>query len=311
MEAEAKSRFRRYQEHFFFRGLISAFNVASRILPRWVMRPAAPFFSLFFISFNMNNFRAVMTNMRTIFPGIGRLKAAALAYRMFLKYAFYLIDLFYISHGRDRIRKFRINYIGDEILIRAVSSGRGVILLTLHMGNWEIGGLAMAEKGLPPPVVAYYPDSQGLIERQRNMLRELSDVEDIELREGEFSAIRLLRILQEGGVVALQGDRLQFDSGVEMEMFGHTALFPKGPVMLASAANAIILPTFMVMNGYNTYDIYVEKPVEIKVYSKREETLRRNLRHLTGIFEKYISRYPDQWYTFMPFWLKDKDADRL
>ncbi len=306
MQAEAQSRFRDHQENLFFRLLISSFVIAAGILPRWFMRFVAYFITLFFIAFTLKNYRAIIANMRTICPGEGALHAALRARRVYLNYAYYLIDLFYISHGEKRLRHFKVNYIGDEILVDAVRSGRGIILMSLHMGNWEIGGIAMAEKGLPPPTIAYFPDSQDIIEKQRNRLRNFSKVRQIELREENFSAIKLLRVLQEGGVVAIQGDRLQYDRGIELEMFGHRALFPKGPVMLASAANALLLPTFMIMSGYNTYDIYVENPLEITVYSKRGETLERNLQALIKIFEKYIKRYPDQWYTFMPFWSKDK-----
>lgn len=274
------------------------------------MRFSAHFFSIFFIIINIPNFRAVLRNMRTIFPKKNTLQTILLSYKMFVRYSFYLIDLFYISHGKDRIKMFNINYVGEEILYRVLNSKRGVILLTLHMGNWEIGGIALAEKGLPPPTIAYFPDSQDMIESQRNRLRNLSSAHHVELDEERFSAIKLLRILQEGGIIALQGDRLQYDRGVEMEMFGHPAYFPKGPIMLAVAADAVILPTFMVMEGYNTYNIYVEKPIEIKVYSKREDTLKNNLKEIISVFEKYISTYPDQWYTFMPFWSKDKGSSK-
>jgi len=307
MQAEAKSRFREYQGNPFFTFLIKSFRVASRILPRWFMRFVAIFFSFFFISFNIKNYRAIMANMATIFPEKGILWRAAMAFRVFLKYAYYLIDLFYISHGRERIKKFRINYINDEILLEALATGKGIIILTIHMGNWEIGGIALAERGFSPPTIAYFPDSQGTIEQQRNILRGLTDTKHVELKDGEFSAIKFLRILQEGGVIAIQGDRLQYDKGIDIEMFGHTASFPRGPIMLASAADALILPAFMVMENYSTYNIYVEKPLSVKVYSKREETIRENLKKIIGIFEKYIKKYPDQWYTFMPFWHKDKE----
>jgi KDO2-lipid IV(A) lauroyltransferase len=307
MNAEAKSRFRDYQGNTFFHLLILAFRNATRILPLWFMRFAALFICAFFILFNLQNYRAVILNIRTIFPGKGLFSSAALAYRVFLKYSFYLIDLFFISHGRERLGKFKINYRGEEILSEAIRSGKGIIFLTLHMGNWEIGGLTLAERGLKPPVIAYFPDSQGIIEGQRTRLRNLAHTNHVELREGEFSAVKFLRILQEGGTVAIQGDRLQHDRGIDMEMFGHKASFPRGPILLASAANAIILPVFMVMKGYNTYAITVEKPLVVKAYPATEETVRRNLDEIIGIFEKYIEKYPDQWYTFMPFWNKDKD----
>jgi lauroyl/myristoyl acyltransferase len=308
MEAEAKSRFREVQGNIFFRSLISAFTFATKFLPRWFMRPVAFVCILFFIIFTMTNFKAIFRNMRTIFPERGSLQLVVLSFNMYLNYAYYLIDMFYMSHGRDRIKKFKINYIGEDILQDALNEKRGIILLTLHMGNWEIGGIAMSERGITPPTVAYFPDSHDLIEHQRNRFRDIGNANHIELREDRFSAIKLFRVLQEGGIIAIQGDRLQYDSGVEMSMFGHTANFPKGPVMLASAADALIVPTFMVMEGYNTYTIYIEKPIEIKVYSGRDDTLKNNLKEIIIVFEKYIRRYPDQWYTFMPFWAKDKET---
>jgi lauroyl/myristoyl acyltransferase len=308
MEAEAKSRFREFQGNVFFRSLVSAFTYATKVLPRWFMRPVAYFYSLFFIVITVSNFRAIFRNMRTIFPEKDLPHLILLSFNVYLKYAYYLIDLFYMSHNRRRISKFKINYFGEETLQDVLSDTRGVILLTLHMGNWEIGGIAMSERGITPPTVAYFPDSHDIIEFQRNRFRGIGNADHIEIREGQFSAIKLLRVLQEGGMIAIQGDRLQYDSGVEMEMFGRTATFPKGPILLAAAANAIIVPTFMVMEGYNTYNIYIEKPVEIKVYSGRQDTVKNNLKTIISVFEKYIRRYPDQWYTFMPFWAKDKET---
>lgn len=311
MKAEAKTRFREYQGNVFFRSLILSFISATKVLPRWFMRLTAHFFCTLFILFTFANYRAIIANMKIIFPDRGVFFHGYLAYRVFLKYSYYLIDLFFISHGRERIKKFRIRYVGDEFLFDALHSGKGIIILTLHMGNWEIGGLALAERGLQPPTIAYYPDSQGIIEERRNRLRKLSNTTHVELRPGEFSAIRFFRILQEGGIIAIQGDRIQHDRGMKMDMFGHEALFPRGPVVLALASEAIILPAFMVMEGYNTYAIHVEKPLAVPVYSNTEETVRESLSEIIAIFEKYIKRYPDQWYTFMPFWLKDKERFSL
>ena len=305
MHAEAKSVFRKHQRNFFFKSLILAFKYASKILPRWFMRFTAIFFSLIFICFNVANYRSVRVNMRIIFPDKGSFYTSFLAFRTFLKYAWYLIDLFYLSHGKDRIKSFRINTVGEENMNEAIGSGHGIILLTLHMGNWEIGGIKLAKTGITPTIV-YFPDSQDIIESQRNRFRSICNIRHVELGAGRFSSIKLLRILQEGGAVAIQGDRLQYDRGIEMEMFGHKARFPKGPIMLASAADAVILPAFVIIEGYNIYNIYIEKPISIKVYSNRAETLGRNLSDIIPIFEKYIRKYPDQWYTFMPFWLKDK-----
>lgn len=261
-----------------------------------------------FILLNMGNFRAVVDNMTVIFPLRSRAYQRIMAYRMFRKYSFYLIDVFYLSHGRDRLKGCRFHYEGVEHLREAMQSGKGVILLTLHMGNWEVGGLAMAELGFRTPVIVYMPDSESTLELHRRKLRKMSAVDDVVLNKSELGALKLFRILREGGMIAIQGDRLQNEAGTLVKMFGRPGLFPKGPALLSAAAGALILPVFMTMGKDLSYTIHVEKPLSAAVYSGRDETVKQTMKEIIPIFEKYISQYPDQWYTFTPFWPENSEA---
>jgi KDO2-lipid IV(A) lauroyltransferase len=258
-----------------------------------------------FILCNADNFRAVQRNLLKIKPGLPPRTYAYLAYGVFRDYSSYLIDLFHLSHEPGRIDGYAFTITGMENLERALSSGRGVILLASHLGNWELGSLKLTLKDKKIHVV-FSPDSSSLLESQRSFLRHADGVQEVPLRYGGFSSLKLLRVLQDGGVVALQGDRLTFDRGIPVTFFGHEALFPKGPVKLALVTDSIVLPVFIPITGYKSYEIIVEAPLYMETGEGVTDELKTNLQKIITILEKYISRYPTQWFTFMPFWEDDK-----
>lgn len=305
-QAAAISRFRRYQSAPFFRFLISSFIIATALMPISLLRFLSPPFILLFILFNKKNFRAIEFNMTRIFKNdISVIKRMILAYKVFRNYSYYLIEFFYLSHRDGRFKKFNVEILNREYLNKAIERGKGIILLTIHMGNWEIGGLYFTSLGIPLHV-AYAPDEADILEKRRSICRNERGIKEIPLIKDRFSSLRALRLLQDKGIIAMQGDRLQFDKGISLPFFGSKATFPKGPFQLAATSDATILPVFIVRGKGTDYKIFLEKPLFMS-----EDGLEKNISRVISIFEDYIRRFPDQWYTFMPFWDEDRERLRL
>ncbi len=286
--------------------LLKGFLLATKYLPVWFLRAAGFFVAGVFLFFNRENFRAIIANFETIKPGLTAGRYAVMAFGVFKNYAWYLIDLFHISHDVKRIKNYKVRFSGLEHLDEALSAGKGILLLTAHLGNWEIGGIFLSARGQKIHVV-YLPDSSEIIEQQRRFVRDLDGIEEIPLSAGNFSAVRLLRVLQDGGTVALQGDRLTFDSGVPISFFGKSALFPKGPVKLALASESVVLPVFMPIAGYKAYEIIIDRPIAMVRMNGAADELRTNLTKIVEVFERRIGTYPTQWFTFMPFWREGRE----
>jgi KDO2-lipid IV(A) lauroyltransferase len=304
--SEARSVFRKFQDTLPFRFLVRGFLIATKYTPVRVLRTVGILFVFLFIGFNFRNFRAIRKNLARIKPGLSSTTYARMAFDVFRNYSYYLIDLFHLSHDPGRIRKYRINLRGQENYEAVSSKKNGIIFLTAHMGNWEIGGIKLAALGRGINVV-YSPDTSSLLELQRSFVRRTEGVKELPLRKGSFSSLKLLRVLQDGEAIALQGDRMTFDSGVKVKFFGADALLPKGPVKLALVSDSIILPVFMPITGFKSYDIIMERPIVMEKTGDPAKDLETNLSKIIKIFEQYIGRYPTQWYTFMPFWLDDKE----
>lgn len=296
---EAPSRFREFQHTIPVRSLIKGFIRASGFLPVWFMRLLAVMIVIpMAIPLTRSNFREVGENLRRLNPAGSRWQRVWEAWSVYKNYAYYLIDLMYLSHGEgERAREYTVTVSGSEHLFQALERGKGVLLLTSHLGNWEMGGRALAGIGKKIHLV-YSPDSSDLFERRRTLMRGEEQVQGLELREGGLASLTLYRLLARGELVALQGDRLLFDRGLPVSFFGFPARFPQGPVRLARLSGSPVVPIFIPMTGYKSYEIIIEAPLEMAV----QEGTEQNLARIVSVLERYIGRYRTQWYTFRSFW---------
>jgi lauroyl/myristoyl acyltransferase len=108
--------------------------------------------------------------------------------------------------------------------------------------------------------------------------------------------------LRDNAIVAVQGDRDFNNTGVAIPFFGREAFFPRGPLLLAMASGATVLPAFIVRLPDGRYRAIVEDPLPIETGDDRDAALRRNLERYVRLLERYVREYPDQWYCFYPFW---------
>ncbi|CAN5710318.1 N/A [soil metagenome] len=138
--------------------------------------------------------------------------------------------------GPEEVRE-RTRVEGIEHVEAPLAEGRGVILLTGHLGNWEIGGAALAVRGIPLDVVA---------RRQNNPLfdaRLVRTRESLGMRvvDRTGSAKTLLRSLRSGRVVALVADQNVLSGGVFVKFFGVPASTARGPELLAERTGAAVV----------------------------------------------------------------------
>lgn len=178
-----------------------------------------------------------------------------------------------------------------DIVDTALKAGKGVILLTGHFGNWELLALAFRLKGYEGAVIGrrIYFDKY---DKYLNGLRQFHDVNIIYRDE---SPKKIIRALRENKIIGILADQ-DVDSvdGVFANFFGQAAYTPSGPVLLAKASGAALIPAFAIRkNGRHT--IMVEKPVELVDTGDKEADLVRNTEKWSNILESYIRRYPDHW----------------
>lgn len=239
--------------------------------------------------------RAVRENLKAIFPEKSDWQIRKIRLWMFRNFAKYLVDFFRsskldIDYIKRKVKIENIHYI-DE----ALSMKKGVIVLTAHIGNWELGGIAMALLGYPFWIVAL-PHKHKKVDNFFNSQRESKGVKVIPLGR----AVRTcLSILKENKVLALAGDRDFSEKGVVIDFFGKSTLFPEGPAAFSLKTGAAIVPGFTVRNKDDSFTLKFEKPL----YNSDNDSIKL-IEQYKVIIEDCIRKYPDQWCMFRRFWVE-------
>lgn len=190
---------------------------------------------------------------------------------------------------------------GEAHLHAARAQGRGVILITAHLGNYELGSLLLRARGQSLHTV-YKPDRFEAVERLRDDLRRKAGVIGIPVGEG-FATLPLVKILREGGLAGLQGDRDFSLNGLPVPFFGREAHFPRGPWELAAMTGAPVVPTYFFTDEDHRFHARFEPPIHVAgVRGARMASMEEGLRTYVAGLERLVAERPDQWYCFYPFW---------
>lgn len=251
--------------------------------------------------------RAVRNNLRTILPDAKN--HAALAKKVFRNFGTYLVDFFRMAKKIDtrfveeKVRVQNLDYIEE-----ALRRGKGVIFLTAHLGNWELGAFVLSLLGYPAMAVAL-PHKERPVNDLFNKQRESRGVTVVSTSQ---AVRRCLQTLQNNGMVALVADRDFSASGLVMDFLGRKVLIPRGPALFALKTGAAIVPTFFIREKADTYKLMIERPL---VYppengngSMKEENHQKIMREYIALIEKKIRQYPTQWLMFRKFWIDEEEV---
>lgn len=241
----------------------------------------------------------VKENLKAIFPEKSSREVRRIRIRMARNFAKYLVDFF-------RFEKLDVEYIKKNIRIEnvtyfdeAISKNKGVVVLSAHLGNWELGAVVVALLGYHFWVVAL-PHKEKKVNDFFNFQRESKGIKIIPLGK---AARKSLDILRDNGLLALAGDRDFTGRGAIIDFFGKPAIFPEGPAALSLKTGASIVPGFMLRNPDDTFTLRIEKPLEFTSTGDKNEDKKQLMKKYIKIFEQYIRQYPDQWYMFKRFWV--------
>jgi lauroyl/myristoyl acyltransferase len=198
--------------------------------------------------------------------------------------------------------------------IEAYERGRGVAVISLHLGSWERGLAAGNSLGYPMALLAEYLRPAQLFERvvgsrvAQGVRVVPLDVEAI--RSGDSATARrlgaaamrdVLRILKGGGAIALAMDRDLIGNGEPFTFFGAEARIPVGVIDVAMRAGSAILPIALPRvpagNGVTVFPEIAYDPA-----APRGQEIRRVVREILAVFEAVIREYPEQWHVLDPVW---------
>lgn len=217
------------------------------------------------------------------------------------------------SYGRYWMETFRMQDMTSEELSQRLrgenlesldaihARGRGGVLATPHLGNWDAGGRWVAERW-PLTVVVEVLRPKMLFDRFVEHRRGLG-MTIIPLIRGGDAIARCLEKIREGGYVALVSDRDLSGSGIEVKMFGRTTKMPPGPAVLALRAEVPLIPACIYQLPDGGWKAWVMDPIDDGVVGETPENVALLTQRLAEAYEQLIAREPEQWHAFSTMWL--------
>jgi len=235
---------------------------------------------------------------------LGNRSKALLVLRHFVEIAISVYDRIVVWSGA--VDTLELEHDGSEKLFELAQAGQGALLFGAHLGNLDMMGFVAAEHDLPMNVVVYNENAARINEFLETL--EGPRVHVIELRPGSVQAAFEIRArVARGEFVAIMADRTPPHSNAPVArcpFLGSDAPFPLGPFRLAVALGC---PAYFVLclriSGarYRTILRPLFPPDSARPIDRKKGANELLSRYVT-LLERFVQRYPLQWFNFYDFW---------
>jgi KDO2-lipid IV(A) lauroyltransferase len=227
-------------------------------------------------------------------------EVAQVARRSFRNFAKYIVEImrFPLLSVADFERLVVVE--GREHLRGALALGKGVIFVSIHFGNFELGGARIADE-IPLNVIADELEN----ERLMDLLIGNRAHKNITLLAPDGAAKKVLGALRRNEMVGLMmdlGPRAQAFDVVEADFFGIRTAFPAVAASLARVSGAPIVVAAVVRRHDNTFTGIALPPIFVARTKQAAEDVQHATQAIARGLEGFVTRWPDQWYIFRPMW---------
>ncbi len=229
--------------------------------------------------------------------GYGRLKAAWYVYLNHCKFSQVVIDRFAMYAGK----KFKVEVEGMDIFSSLASRDEGFVMMSSHIGNYEIAGYSLVSDTKTINAVVYGYEKQSVTDNRNNMFRK-TNIRMIGIREDMSHLFEIDRALAAGDIVSFPSDRyMGATKTITAPFLGQEAKFPMGPFSVATMRGLDAIAVNTMKEGSRSYRIYAT-PLEYDKSASRKEQIRQLSAAYIAELEKRVRQYPAQWYNFFDFW---------
>ena len=270
-----------------------------RVLPAGLVKTSARLLAGMYWILQRRRCEVVVQNFLPVFRGdrAAAERAARAAHRNF---AAKLVDLWRVEGGEE-VRDW-LTHDGElEIIHAARRRGHGTLFITLHLGNWEHGGLLLNQLGIRLTILTQAEPDDGLTDL-RKAARARYGVDTLIIGDDGFAFVEVIKRLQAGADMAVSLDRPPDRGGVPVEFFDHPFAAALAAAELARASGCALVGVTIVRRptGYEVC-VLPEFTYDRRALGNREA--RRELtQQILRAFEPEIRKNIDHWYQFTPLW---------
>lgn len=257
-----------------------------------VMGLVIPFYMLFRHKSYLAAYRFFRERMRC-----GRLKSFVSVYRNHYVFGQIILDRFAAYAGK----KFRLCMDGYDKFLRMADGEDGFIMLSSHVGNYEMAGYTLVSEKKPFKALVYGGETATVMENRLRILGH-NHISLVPI-SGDMSHVFIMSdALSKGEILSMSGDRVVGSKTVECSFFGGKAKFPAGPFALAAQRDARMLAVFVMKESVDSYHVRIrEVSIDGNGETKRER-IGLLAQRFASELESIVRKYPTQWFNYYNFW---------
>lgn len=265
--------------------------------PSWWVKYSPPVFGWAAAALVPSARRAVQRNLHRIRGDVDRVQETRELLATFGTYASCLAEI--LSNeapGGPPPSRARIH--GELWVRRALAEKRGVILCTVHSAGWESAGPLLAKHLGLQIVLVMQPEPDERARRLQDHARETAGVRVAHVGDDPLASIPLLHHLKDGGAVALQLDRAAPGMRTRrVRLLEQDSEMPEGPLRLAQASGAPLLPVFCARTGHREYLIEANPALHVARHAT-DADLDAAAQSLADRVGSFLRAHPTQWFNF-------------
>lgn len=283
--------------------LYSAAFFLARAFPLKVCYALAEVFARIYWAIAVRDRKAIRANMKVIFGDtLTEKEINRHVYGLFRNFAKYLADFFrFPKFDRDEVSRM-VEVVGTQNIDKALAEGKGAILLSIHLGNWEMGGQVIGALGYPLHAIALEHGDK----RVNDLFLKQRAMNDMKVIPLGIQVKQCFNVLKRNELLAIVGDKDYTSNGEHIEFFGKKALIPKGPAFFSLKTGAPILVTVVVRKSDDTFRMSIDEPIKFEPTGDRDKDITALMREYIKVMESYIRETPEQWYAFRRVWDQEK-----
>lgn len=237
----------------------------------------------FYMIFNRSGYKAMYSFFRKRM-GYGPFKSFFSVYGNHYNFGMVILDRFAVYAGK----KFDVTVEGQELFDNLESSEKGFIMLSSHVGCYELAGYSLVSKHKTFNAIVYAGESKAIMKNRDRILRE-HNMRMIPVMGDMSHLFAINAALDNNEILSMPADRLFGSSkSVTCKFFGEDAKFPKGAYALAKAKDVKMLAVFVMKEKAKKYHAYVREVADTNGFATE--------------LEQIVRKYPKQWYNYFDFW---------
>ncbi len=254
---------------------------------------------IFLYHFDVHHRRTIRRNLQFSHPNWSRNQILGLSKRIFQHFGIAILEILQMACSTCEEMLNNVQIEGEEIVIEALAKQKGVIVVSAHLGNWEVA-LQYCPCYLQRPLT-------GVAKKLRNSILDRL-VHRFRTRFGNRIIYKkgalpeMTQTLRQGEILGLLMDISRRFDGVEVQFFGRRATATPAAALLALRCKSPVIPIFSHRNRKGELVIKAERPVEIKRTGNLRSDLQTNTQLITDRVERAVRKNPEQWNWILKRW---------